>query len=285
MTQSKIKLIALDLDDTLLRSDLTVSARTKNTIKKVQDAGIMLVLASGRILRTVEKFSLALGLNKRPGILVSNNGALITESCTGKILREQRLPAATATVAYELAGAEGFALQIYEEDTMYVSRSNEFTAYDQKLTGLRQVVSGNFKDLLDRGCVKLLIPGDPMLLKPLESILRTYLGNEITLFTGSPYFLELLAPRTDKGSALAYIAETLGIGREETLAVGDSISDQAMLTWAGYSAAMPNGEDQIKKIASIVAARTNDEDGAADLIERYVLGGEPFPEKDGTQRR
>jgi hydroxymethylpyrimidine pyrophosphatase-like HAD family hydrolase len=58
-----------------------------------------------------------------------------------------------------------------------------------------------------------------------------------------------------------------------------------MLNWAAYSAAMPNGEDRIKKTAAVVAARTNDEDGVADLIERYVLGGEDFPEKNETQRQ
>jgi Cof subfamily protein (haloacid dehalogenase superfamily) len=227
----------------------------------------------------MEKFSLALGMNKNPGYLASNNGALVLESHTGKIIRETRLAAGAAIVAYELANAEGFALQIYDDDTIFVSKSNEFADYDQKLTGLRQIIPDDFKALLETGCIKLLIPGDPMLLKPLESILRTYLEGEITLFTSKPFFLELQAPNTDKGSALAFIAERLGAGRDEALAVGDSMNDEAMIRWAGSSAAMPNGEERIKELASMVVPKTNDEDGVAELIERYVLGGEPFPRR------
>ncbi|MDR0389469.1 MAG: Cof-type HAD-IIB family hydrolase [Spirochaetaceae bacterium] len=275
----KFKILALDLDDTLLRSDLTISSRTKNALKKVQESGITLVLASGRVPGAMEKFSLALGMNKKPGYLVSNNGALILESHTGKIIRETRLAARTAVVAYELADAEGFALQVYEDNTIYVSRSNEFADYDQKLTGLRQVIPDNFRALLEQGCIKLLVPGDPMLLKPLESILRTYLGGEVTLFTSKPYFLELQAPNTDKGSALACIAGILGANREEVLAIGDSMNDEAMILWAGYSAAMPNGEERIKELASTIVPKTNDEDGVVELIERHVLGDEPFPGK------
>jgi Cof subfamily protein (haloacid dehalogenase superfamily) len=278
-TRMKFKILALDLDDTLLRSDVTISSRTKNTVRKVQEAGVTMVLASGRTPAAIEKFSLALGMNKNTGYLASNNGALILESHTGRIIRETRLVAETAIVAYELADAEGFALQIYDGDTMYVSRLNEFTDYDRKLTGLRQVVPEDFKSLLETGCIKLLIPGDPMLLKPLESILRTYLGGEITMFTSKPYFLEILAPNTDKGSALAFIAEILGAKRDEVLAVGDSRNDEAMILWAGCSAAMPNGEERIKELASMVVPKTNDEDGVADLIERYVLGDEPFPRR------
>lgn len=267
----KFKIIALDLDDTLLRSDFTISSRTKNTVKKAQESGVTIVLASGRTPGAMEKFSLALGMNKTPGYLASNNGALILESHTGKVIRETRLASAPAIAAYELASAEGFALQIYEGDTIYVSKSNEFADYDQKITGFRQVIPDDFKSLLDAGCLKLLIPGDPMLLKPLESILRTYLGGEITLFTSKPYFLELQAPNTDKGSALACIAERLGAGRDEVLAVGDSMNDEAMILWAGCSAAMLNGEERIKELATMVTPKTNDEDGVADLIERCVL--------------
>jgi Cof subfamily protein (haloacid dehalogenase superfamily) len=279
MNAQKIKLVALDLDDTLLRSDLSISGRTKNTIKKVQDAGVGVVLASGRVPKAMEKYAVLLGMNKKPGYLASNNGAQILESDTGRIIHEKKLAAESAIVAYELADAEGFSLQIYEGDTIYVSKPNEFADYDQKLTGLHQVIAEDFKKLLASGCTKLLIPGDPMILKPLESILRTYLGGEVTIFTSKPYFLELMAQGTDKGSALAFIAEKMGLSRDEVMAVGDSMNDEAMLSWARYSAAMPNGDSRIKDLAALVAPKTNDEDGVAELLERYVLGGEAFPLK------
>ncbi|MDR2079489.1 MAG: HAD-IIB family hydrolase, partial [Treponema sp.] len=226
-----IRILALDLDDTLLRSDLSISFRTRNVIKKAASQGVAVVLASGRVPVAMERFSKLLGMHRRPGYLICNNGTVVQESHTGNRISETLLNSAAALAVYDLAVAEGFAVQLYEEDVMYVSRDNEYTRYDQKLTGLRQVVVENFRDMIEEGCYKLLIPGDPMLLQPLESIIRTYLGNDITLFTSKPYFLELLPPNTDKGIALARVAERMGIDRESVLAIGDSMNDEAMIRW------------------------------------------------------
>ena len=166
---------------------------------------------------------------------------------------------------------------------MYISRRNEFTSYDQKLTGMRQVVVSNFRGMVEAGAHKLIIPGDPMILKPLEDILRAYLGQEITLFTSKPYFLEILPPNLDKGTALAFVAGKLGIPREEVFAVGDSMNDEAMIRWAGCGAAMLNADPRIKEIADVVTERTNDDDGVAAVVERYILNGEPAPSKKESQ--
>jgi Cof subfamily protein (haloacid dehalogenase superfamily) len=265
-------MLALDLDDTLLRSDLSISYRTRNAIKRAKDAGIVVVLASGRIPASMERAIRFLGMHKWPGYLVCNNGALIQESHTGTIIYEIRLAPETALVAYNLADAEGFAVQLYENGIMYVSRSNEFADYDQKVTGLRQVVATDFKAMVAAGCHKLLIPGDPMILAPLESLLRTYLEQDITLFASKPFFLEILPPKTDKGTALERIAEKQGISREAVLAIGDSMNDEAMIRWAGMGVAMINGDERIKRIATVVTERSNNDDGVADIIDRYILG-------------
>ncbi|MDR1324719.1 MAG: Cof-type HAD-IIB family hydrolase [Treponema sp.] len=269
---TSIRMIALDLDDTLLRSDLSISYRTRNAIKRAQSAGIVVVLASGRIPAAIERFARLLGMHKRPGYLICNNGTLIQESHTGKIVYDIRIPPEVALIAYDLATAEGFPVQIYEDDVMYVSRSNEFTDYDQKLTGLRQVVVENFRDMVAIGCYKLIIPGDPMILVPLESLLRTYIGSDITLFTSKPYFLEVLPPQTDKGTSLEKLAEMICIDREAVIAIGDSMNDEAMIRWAGVGVAMANGDERIKSIASIVTEKSNDDDGVADVIDHYLLG-------------
>lgn len=268
---TSIRMIALDLDDTLLRSDLSISYRTRNAIKRAEAAGIVVVLASGRIPAAMERFARLLGMHKRAGYLICNNGTIIQESITGKLVYDIQIPPKIALIAFDLAAAEGFPVQLYDDDIMYVSKPNEFADYDQKITGLRQVVVENFRDMVAAGCYKLLIPGDPMILPPLEILLRTYLGNEATLFTSKPYFLEILPPKTDKGTALEKVAGILGINREAVLAIGDSMNDEAMIKWAGVGVAMVNGDERIKDIAAMVTKRSNDDDGVVDIIERYVL--------------
>jgi len=268
---SAVRLLALDLDDTLLRSDLTISYRTRNAIKKAETAGVTVVLASGRVPAAMEQYIKFLGMHKKPGYLICNNGTLITESHAGNVIYETGISADIALFAYKLADAEGFAVQLYEKDVMYVSRHNEFTGYDQKLTGLRQVVVDNFSAMLGAGCHKLLVPGDPALLAPLQKLFCNYLGDEVTLFTSKPYFLEILPARTDKGTALKKVAGFLGISQKETLAVGDSMNDEAMIRWAGTGVAMINGDERIKAIADVVSERTNDDDGVAEIIEKFIL--------------
>jgi len=220
----------------------------------------------------MERFSRLLGLHKRPGYLICNNGSITQESHTGAVVHEARIEPHVALTVCGLADAEGFPVQMYEDDTMYVSRQNEYSKIDQKVTGFRQVVVENFRAMVDEGCYKLIVPGDPMLLAPLESLLRTYLGSEITLFTSRPYFLEILPPATDKGTALAKIAGIKGISADETLAIGDSMNDEAMIRWAGIGVAMANGDERIKSIADFVTDSTNDTDGVAEVIDKYFLG-------------
>jgi Cof subfamily protein (haloacid dehalogenase superfamily) len=263
-------MIALDLDDTLLRSDLSISYRVKKAVRYADSLGVAVVLASGRTPAAMRKFVKALGFDKKNGYLICSNGTIIMESKTDRIVYEQKMPIEAALTAFDLCSAEGFAVQLYENDIMYVSRTNEFTAYDQKLTGLKQVVVENFRELVEKGCYKLLIPGDPMILPPLESILSTYLEGSVTLFTSKPYFLEILPPKTDKGTALEKVAALLNRAREEVAAIGDSMNDAAMIKWAGVGVAMRNGDERLKKVADMVSEKSNDDDGVADVIEKLL---------------
>ncbi|MDR1389912.1 MAG: Cof-type HAD-IIB family hydrolase [Treponema sp.] len=272
---TRIRLLALDMDDTLLRSDSSVSFRTRSALRKTMAAGVIVVLVSSRTPAAMDQFSRILGFTKKRGYLVANNGGLIQESDTGVIIRDIKIPPEAALLVFDMADAEGFAVQIYDDDILYISRSNEFTEYDQKVTGLRQVVVENFRSMVASGCRKMLIPGDPMLLSPLSKLLSMY-ADKARLVSVKPYLLEVL-PHVDKGGALAAVAERLSISPGETLAIGNSLNDEEMLRWAGFPVAMVNGDERIKEIASLVTGKTNDEDGVAEVIERYVIQGIPIP--------
>jgi Cof subfamily protein (haloacid dehalogenase superfamily) len=264
-------ILAVDLDDTLLRSDLTISLRTKSAVKKAVAAGYLVVPASGRIASSMEKYVRVLNLHKKKGYVISSNGALICESDSGNIVHQSVLTPETALMVYDLADAEGYSVQIYEGDTIYVSRRNEFADADVKLSGLHQVVAENFRNMAQSRPLKLLIPGDPMILKPLEEILKNYLEDKATIFTSKPYFLEILPADCHKGSALARVAEMVNVPRESVIAMGDSMNDEAMIRWAGVGVCMQNGDPKIKEIADMITRKTHDDDGVACFIEEYLL--------------
>ncbi|GMO18927.1 MAG: Cof-type HAD-IIB family hydrolase [Spirochaetaceae bacterium] len=273
------KLIALDLDDTLLRTDLTISPKTKNALKKAISRGVIVVFATGRVPNALRNYVKLLGLHKSEGYLICGNGTQIINSRSGALVDEARLPSKAALAAFDLADAEDFCVQIYDGNNIIVSRRNEFSDADEKLTGMKQLIPENFRELLvERGAYKLVIPADPMLLRPLEEILRNVLSEEVTLFTSKPYYLEILPPACDKGAALAKVAAKLGVKQNEVMAFGDSMNDEAMIRWAGCGVAMCNGDDRIKSSARLVTEKSNDEDGIALVIERYVLGQEALPQ-------
>jgi Cof subfamily protein (haloacid dehalogenase superfamily) len=267
----KPRILALDLGETLLRSDLTISPRVKAAIEETRDMDLTIVLVSGRILSSVDYFSGLLGLRDRPGFLVCNYGALVQESDSGKIIHEAFLDRETVLAVCDLAGADDFPVQIYDGNVIYVSMENEYTCLEQKLTGVRQVVVENFRAMVGEGCYKLIIPGDPQTLAYAEALIVSFLGKKVSLSNSRPYYLELMADGTDKCSALAKIADYMGVNAAEIMAVGDSMNDETMIRWAGTGVAMANADERIKNIADIVTEKSNDEDGVAELIEKYFL--------------
>ena len=233
----------------------------------------MVVLASTRAPAALEHFSGILGLNKQNGYLIANSGTIIQESRTGEVIYEQKLSSDAALLAFDIAHAQGFAVQIYDDDILYTSRTGELTEYDKKITGLRQVVVDNFRPMVASGCHKLLISGVPELLEPLTRFLENLIG-DVHFHASKPYRLEVLPPGADKGKALELIAEKCSIPREAVLAVGDSMNDASMLRFAGYPVAMVNADSRLKEMAALVTQKSNDEDGVAEMIEHYILGEE-----------
>lgn len=274
---SMVKLLALDLDDTLLRQDLSFSRRTRAVLKKAEDQGLVVVLASGRAPKAMERYARELDMHKRPGFIICNNGVSVYRTDTWELVQEQKLPVQPALLVYDFVDSEGLPVQVYDDESIYVSKRNEFADQDIKLTGFRQVVVENFRAMIAAGQTKLVIPGDPMYLSPLEKILKNLIGDELTIFTSKPYFLEILPPDCGKGQALAFVAKELGISRSSVMAVGDSMNDESMIRWAGWGVAMRNGVPDIKQLASFITDKTNEEDGVASLVEEFILGERELP--------
>jgi Cof subfamily protein (haloacid dehalogenase superfamily) len=234
-------------------------------------AGVGVVLASGRSYSNLRRYVKLLALDKPGNYLICDNGSMIHEAATGNVVYSATIPAKPALAAFDMADAEGFAVQICRGDVLYVSRENEFAMYEKKLTGMEQTVVADFRDMVANGCHKLIIPGDPVMLRPLETLLRNIVEDGLTIFTSKPYYLEILPPEVDKGTALERVAGMLGVEQEAVMAIGDSMNDEAMIRWAGFGVAMRNGDERVKSVARFVTENSNDDDGVAVTLEQYVL--------------
>lgn len=265
-------IIAMDLDDTLLRHDLTISDHTVKTLARVADKGIKILLASGRSPDAMYRHAQKIGLDSLDSFLICNNGSQVITSNTHKTIFEHKLPVDVAIEAFRLTIDAGLSCHIYENNLIYISKETEFSQRDFQLSGLKPVVPDDYEALIRRGTYKLVIPGDPEFLVPIESELKVIFRNRATIFVSKPYFLEILPLNAGKGEALKEIAENiLGLSRPHVMAFGDSMNDESMIRYAGMSVAMSNGRPEILKLARYCTEKTNDEDGIADFLEKYVL--------------
>ncbi|MDR1804429.1 MAG: HAD-IIB family hydrolase [Treponema sp.] len=271
MKSKKLRILALDLDDPLLNSDLSISKRIKTAIKQAGKQGATIVLASSRIPEAMERYVRFLELDKTPGYLISKNGALVTESNTGKIIHEAHLDVKTALAICDLAFVENFPIQIYEDDIMYVSKKNEYSGDDQKMNGIRQVVVENFRAMVAEGCHKLIIAGKGEILSHVKIIFGNLMVDDVTIFSSRPNFLEIMPKGIDKKSALSIITGILEVSAGEVMVIGDSMIDEAMIRWTGTGAPDANADAGNKSIAVRVTDSANHEDEVAEAIEKYFI--------------
>jgi Cof subfamily protein (haloacid dehalogenase superfamily) len=273
----KIALIALDLDDTLLRSDLSISEANRLALQEAENAGIEIVLASGRNYVAMEKYVRFLGLDRPGNYLICSNGAETLEADSEKIVEKLMIP---ESLCHEVAAdieAHGFPWQTYMGGKIYCSEVNPWAQLDEQLSGQTLLPAPDKETLFRDGQIKFVIPGEPDRIAGLCAEFAECYAGRAEVVTSKPYFLEILPLGADKGSALRRLADKLDIPMEKVMAVGDAMNDMGMLKAAGWSCAPANAIDPVKAAVRIVSGKTNEEDAVADLILSVALG-KRYPE-------
>ncbi|MBU3851061.1 MAG: Cof-type HAD-IIB family hydrolase [Candidatus Treponema excrementipullorum] len=267
------KIIAIDLDDTLLREDLTISDHTVEVLEKVADKGIYIVLCSGRTENAILPFVRRLGITGREEgrFIIAQNGAIVSDLHLRRELLVRTVDVNILVEAHRMALERNLFCEVYDPETVYAPQDNKWTRIDVGLTGLKMEILEDFESFLKKGHPKMVVPGDPEVLIEFQNELRQKFGSSCVIFVSKPYFLEIMPYNTGKGEALEWLSRRLGIPRENTMAFGDSMNDESMIRYAGNSVAMVNGRDEIKNLARYVTEKTNNEDGLAHFIEKFVL--------------
>ncbi|HVM28572.1 MAG TPA: Cof-type HAD-IIB family hydrolase [Mycobacteriales bacterium] len=267
MTRPAPRLVASDLDGTLVRTDQTVSDRTRAALARVEEAGSVLVLVTGRPPRWMAPVVEATG---HRGLAVCANGALVYDLHTERVVRSHLLDADAAaevvaalrrdvpgiTFAVEKGPVDGVPGGFGRED-VYVPRWD-----------VDGVEVAPVEELFAAGAVKLLARHEQMGSDELLAAARQSLGALVeATHSSTDGLLEISASGISKASGLASLADDAGIDAAEVVAFGDMPNDLPMLTWAGHAIAMGNAHDEVKAIADEVTA-SNDDDGVAVVLER-----------------
>lgn len=274
------KMICIDIDGTLIRSDLTLAEETMEAVREAKEKGVLVVLATGRMHRSAALYAEKLGIEDP---IISSNGALVKDPRTAEVFYKEYL--GEEDVEYIIRELDRFGVQIsfYNEDTMYVTEVRDYVhryermkaslpehlqisvRYEGKDFHMERFVE-EYGSLVQKG---ICFP-DPQRISAIKTEMKQ--NHRLKVVSSGKDNIEFTARNADKGLAMLALAKAKGILQEEILCVGDSENDLGMLELAGLSVAMGNAMGSVKAMADYVTA-TNDEHGVAKLIHRFLLKG------------
>jgi Cof subfamily protein (haloacid dehalogenase superfamily) len=269
-----IRLVATDIDGTLLRSDGTVSDRTRSALAAAGEAGLAVTFVTGRPPRWLDVLVEQTGY---VGVAVGANGAVVYDIGTETILSAHVLePDLMRSIGLELRAAfprVTFAVEYgrgFAAEPEYVHEWEINPAYDRRGAPIPPPRVASFDEITDEGGVKLLVKDRDLDADTFLDEATGIVGERATLTHSSSFgLLEVSKPGITKASGLAELAATLGIGADEVVAIGDMPNDVPMLQWAGRSYAVGNAHPDVKAVADEVTV-SNDEDAVARLIESLL---------------
>lgn len=261
------KLVATDLDDTLLDKEFRLTDPVRRAVAAVRAAGVHFTVSTGRMFRSAARLAGELGIDLP---LITYQGALVKNSLSGEVLIDLPLPLDYARGIIGVIHKKGFHINAYLDDRLLVERDTPEGRRYAAVAGVELEVVGDLLEYLDRDPTKVLaIAGEAELDELAAEMLPAY-GGRVHMVKSKPHFLEFSHPEATKGHALAVLAEHFGVAREEVMAIGDSYNDLEMLAYAGLGVVVANARDDIKKHAGYVTKAPNGE-GVVEALEMFVL--------------
>lgn len=265
------KLIAVDLDGTLTNSKKEISPRTRYALLEAQAKGKRVIITSGRHPIGVQPIADDLMLERYGGYIMSFNGGKIIDCRTGQTIVSKLFPREYLSDIVSVVADTNITMITFDDKKIYASNKvNDYTYIERDVLKTDMVVVDDFVSSIKFDINKILLAGEPDELDACQAVLKKRYDGLLDIYKSAPYFLELMPFGISKGSMLAQLLPKIGVDREELIAFGDNYNDMTMIGYAGMGVAMGNGEAEVKKIASYIC-ESNDEDGVAKTIEKFVL--------------
>lgn len=267
----RYEMIVLDLDGTLTNREKMITPSTREVLMRAQEQGKIVVLASGRPTYGVMPLAKELELEKYGGYILSFNGGVIINCRTREVKFSRLLPVEANEKIIGLAEEHRVNILTYEGEGIITPDPEDM--YVQKEAVINHMEARrveNFKDYVKFAVPKFLLLDDGDYLESVEARVKAALGKNFSVYRSEPYFLEVLPKGVDKAQSLERLLESLNLTREQMIACGDGYNDLTMIQYAGMGVAMGNAVLPVRKAADYITL-TNDEDGIAHVVERFLL--------------
>ncbi|MBK1809780.1 HAD family phosphatase [Clostridium sp. YIM B02505] len=270
------KLIACDMDETLLNDDHVICQRNIDFIKRAKEEyGVKFVPATGRGYNSIQRDLKILDLYDEPGeYVLSFNGGALTENKGNKLLQFKGLNFNKMKEIFEYGLTKDVCIHVYTKDKLYIYNLSE----SEKIRVERQkfectIMEENTVDFLENELIaKILYQNiDVPYLMSLEPEMQEIVKGSCSVSYSSNRYMEFNSLGVDKGQGLVDLARILNIDIEDTIAVGDNYNDMAMLNMAGLSVAAGNAVEDVKKACDYTTKADNNEGVVAELIEKFIF--------------
>jgi len=261
-----IKLVAIDLDDTLLKNDLSISSRTKKAIAETIKRGIAVTFATGRMFASAAPFARELKLELP---LITYQGALV-KYVDGRVVQHKPLAIELARNVIDVLLPYKYHVNLYIDDELRMEKESPEGKRYAALSRVKVNFYKRLHDALNADPTKILIIAKEHELDDLAGKLHNSFMSQVNITKSKPYFLEVANREATKGQALAQLSENMGIGAGQVMAIGDSWNDLDMLEYAGTAVAMANAMPEVKEAADFITG-SNEDDGVAEALERFVI--------------
>lgn len=264
------KLIALDMDGTLLKDDKSISKENYTAIQNAKKKGVKVVLATGRPIMGIKRYLEELKLISDTDYAVVFNGALVQSTKSKNILAKNFLSVDDIKILYDLSKKLHVNIHSLTLDGCITPKTSKYTLLECKNNNmpLKEVDFNNVPK--DTTIVKIMFIDEPEILdKAIENIPKEFY-DKYTIVKSSAYFLEFINKKVTKGEGVKLLADKLNIDMKDVICMGDHNNDVEMVDYAGLGVAMGNGTSDIKDVANFVT-KTNEENGVAYAINKFVL--------------
>ncbi len=264
------KVLILDIDGTLTNSKKEVTPKTLEALLKIQEHGHTVIIASGRPTQGVKWIADILKLEQYGGYVLCFNGARVTNVKTKEIVYQQCFPKDCIAPLCAYAKEHDMGLVTYENDTVIAAtRIDEYMEFEARLNHMQLKKVEDFAAYVDFDVNKCLFSAPVDKAPELEKELVNRYEGKLSIYRSEPFFIEAMPLGVDKAASLEHLFQIIGVDKENAIACGDGFNDMSMIQYAGVGVAMANAQEEVKQVADVVTARTNDEDGLLEVIEQY----------------